>query len=63
MTICHHHGPCALIRFPEGGFVLVVKAIFLVRAFTGHVSLWLAILADTGVALLVIADATRLLRS
>ncbi|MES2595794.1 MAG: heavy metal translocating P-type ATPase [Verrucomicrobiota bacterium] len=42
-------------------FALVVKAIFLVLAFTGHTSLWLAILADTGATLLVIMNALRLL--
>jgi Cd2+/Zn2+-exporting ATPase len=45
------------------GFAIAVKVIFLVLAFTGHTSLWLAILADTGATLLVIANATRLLRS
>jgi Zn2+/Cd2+-exporting ATPase len=43
-------------------FALMVKAVFLVLAFTGHTSLWLAILADTGATLLVIANALRLLR-
>lgn len=42
-------------------FALAIKAIFLVLAFTGHTSLWLAILADTGATLLVIANALRLL--
>lgn len=42
-------------------FALVVKAIFLILAFTGHTSLWLAILADTGATLLVILNALRLL--
>lgn len=44
-------------------FALGIKAIFLVLAFTGHTSLWLAILADTGATLLVIANALRLLSS
>jgi Cd2+/Zn2+-exporting ATPase len=43
-------------------FALLVKAAFLVLAFTGHTSLWLAILADTGATLVVIANALRLLR-
>lgn len=42
-------------------FALGVKAIFLVLALTGHTSLWLAILADTGATLIVIANALRLL--
>jgi Cd2+/Zn2+-exporting ATPase len=44
------------------GFALAVKALFLFLAFTGHTSLWLAILADTGATLIVIANALRLLR-
>jgi Cd2+/Zn2+-exporting ATPase len=44
-------------------FALVVKAIFLILAFTGHTSLWLAILADTGATLLVIMNAMRLLHT
>lgn len=43
-------------------FALFVKAVFLVLAFTGHTSLWLAILADTGATLVVIANALRLLK-
>ena len=43
-------------------FAVVVKAVFLALALTGHTSLWLAILADTGATLLVIANALRLLR-
>jgi Cd2+/Zn2+-exporting ATPase len=43
-------------------FALTVKAIFLVLALLGYTSLWLAILADTGATLVVIANALRLLR-
>ena len=43
-------------------FALIVKAVFLVLALLGHTSLWLAILADTGATLVVIANALRLLR-
>ena len=50
-----------IIRF-NVGFAVLVKAVFLILAFTGHTSLWLAILADTGATLLVIANALRLLR-
>ena len=42
-------------------FALLIKAIFLVLAFTGQTSLWLAIPADTGATILVIANALRLL--
>ena len=43
-------------------FALGIKAVFLVLALLGHTSLWLAVLADTGATLLVIANALRLLR-
>jgi Zn2+/Cd2+-exporting ATPase len=41
---------------------LIVKAAFVVLAFTGKASLWSAIAADMGVSLLVIVNALRLLR-
>jgi len=43
-------------------FALAIKAVFLVLALLGHTSLWLAVLADTGATLLVVANALRLLR-
>ena len=42
---------------------LVVKVIFLVLAVSGYTSLWLAILADTGTSLVVVANGLRLLRT
>ncbi len=42
-------------------FALAVKALFLGLALVGYTSLWLAILADTGATLVVIANALRLL--
>jgi Cd2+/Zn2+-exporting ATPase len=42
---------------------LVVKAVFLALAVTGHATLWMAIVADTGASLLVIANGLRLLRT
>ncbi len=42
---------------------LAVKIAFLALAVSGHTSLWLAILADTGTSLLVIANGLRLLRT
>ncbi len=44
------------------GFALIVKAVFLILALLGHTSLWLAILADTGTTLIVIANALSLLK-
>ncbi len=50
-----------IIRF-NIAFALGIKALFLLLAMAGAASLWLAILADTGATLLVIANALRLLR-
>ena len=41
---------------------LEVKAVFAVLTLLGHASLWAAIAADTGVSLIVIANALRLLK-
>jgi Cd2+/Zn2+-exporting ATPase len=43
-------------------FALVVKAIFLAATLLGVATLWMAVFADTGAALLVIANGMRLLR-
>jgi Cd2+/Zn2+-exporting ATPase len=51
-----------IIRF-NISFALALKALFLALAVLGVTSLWLAILADTGATLLVVANALRLLRS
>lgn len=50
-----------VIRF-NIAFALGLKAIFLALTLTGHATLWLAILADTGATLFVVANALRLLR-
>jgi len=39
------------------------KALVMALALTGHATLWMAVFADTGVALIVIANGLRLLRS
>lgn len=51
----------AIIRF-NITFSLGLKLVFLILTLVGYASLWLAILADTGATLLVIANALRLLR-
>ncbi len=51
----------AIIRF-NVVFSLALKFIFLILTLSGFASLWLAILADTGATLLVVANALRLLR-
>ena len=43
-------------------FSLALKAAFLVMAVTGSATLWMAVVADTGASLIVIANALRLLR-
>jgi len=42
---------------------LVLKAVFLVAAMTGSATLWMAVLADTGASVIVVANALRLLRA
>jgi len=44
------------------GFSLVLKAAFLVMAIAGTATLWMAVAADMGASLLVVANALRLLR-
>jgi Cd2+/Zn2+-exporting ATPase len=51
-----------IIRF-NVTFALGIKALFLTLAFFGLAGLWLAILADTGATLLVIANSLRLLKN
>ena len=43
-------------------FALVVKAAFMVATLLGAATLWMAVFADTGAALIVIANGMRLLR-
>ena len=42
---------------------LVLKAAFLIMAITGSATLWMAVLADTGASVIVVANALRLLRA
>ena len=42
---------------------LVLKAAFLVLAIAGAATLWMAVLADTGASVIVVANALRLLRA
>jgi Cd2+/Zn2+-exporting ATPase len=44
------------------GFSIVLKAAFLVLAIAGVATLWMAVVADMGASLIVIANALRLLR-
>jgi Cd2+/Zn2+-exporting ATPase len=43
-------------------FSLVLKAAFLGMAVAGTATLWMAVVADTGASLIVVANALRLLR-
>ncbi|MEJ8543821.1 heavy metal translocating P-type ATPase [Brevibacillus borstelensis] len=44
-------------------FSLLVKVVFLLMILLGYSTLWMAVLADTGSSLIVIANGMRLLRS
>jgi Zn2+/Cd2+-exporting ATPase len=41
---------------------LGIKAVFLVLTFTGHATMWMAVFADMGASLLVVANGLRLLK-
>lgn len=41
---------------------LVVKAVFFALTFTGHATMWMAVFADVGTALLVVANGLRAMR-
>ncbi|MDX9731586.1 MAG: heavy metal translocating P-type ATPase [Bdellovibrionales bacterium] len=60
-AIEHGRKTLRIIRF-NISFALVTKAIFLVLGAFGYSSLWLAVAADMGATLLVIANSLRLLR-
>jgi Cd2+/Zn2+-exporting ATPase len=59
--IVHSRRASAIVR-QNISLSLAVKAVFVVLTFAGHASLWVAIAADMGVTLLVVANALRLLR-
>jgi Cd2+/Zn2+-exporting ATPase len=42
---------------------IVMKAAFVIAAVAGVATLWMAIVADTGASIVVIANALRLLRA
>jgi len=58
----HSRRTLGIIRF-NIYLSLAVKAVFVILTFAGAATLWGAIAADTGVSLLVVANALRLLRS
>ena len=43
-------------------FALAIKAIFLVLTLAGHGTMWMAVFADAGASLIVVANGLRLLR-
>lgn len=53
----------ALILIQNIVLALGIKAIFLVLTFTGQATMWMAVFADMGASLLVVANGLRLLRS
>ena len=44
-------------------FALLVKAVFALLAIAGLASMWMAVFADTGVTLLVVAWGMRLMKA
>lgn len=43
-------------------FSIIIKIVALVLIFPGYLTLWLAVLSDTGAAIIVILNALRLLK-
>lgn len=60
--ISHSRRTLAVIK-QNIAFALGLKALFIILTMLGLASLWLAILADTGATLLVVANGLRLLRT
>jgi Zn2+/Cd2+-exporting ATPase len=52
----------ANILFQNIALALGIKGIFLVLTFTGQATMWMAVFADMGASLLVVANGLRLLR-
>lgn len=61
IAIGHGKKTLSIIHF-NIGFALLTKAIFIVLGIAGYSSLWLAVAADMGATLLVIANSVRLLQ-
>ncbi|MFA6929676.1 MAG: heavy metal translocating P-type ATPase [Lentisphaeria bacterium] len=61
--LIHHSRHVMHVIRQNIAFALGVKAIFMLLAFAGAATLWMAIAADMGASLLVIANALRLLRN
>jgi Zn2+/Cd2+-exporting ATPase len=61
-TIHHGRRTLRVIQF-NIALAIAVKILFLTLAIAGHATLWLAIAADTGATLMVVANALRLLRT
>lgn len=59
-AIAHGRKALAIIRF-NISFALVIKAVFLTLGLFGLSNLWIAVAADMGASLLVIANSLRLL--
>lgn len=60
-TICHAQLSLRTVK-ANIAFALVTKFVFLILGLFGYSSLWLAVAADMGATLLVIAHSTRLLK-
>jgi len=45
------------------GVALSIKALFVILTFFGHTTMWMAVFADIGVSLMVVANGLRMLKS
>jgi Cd2+/Zn2+-exporting ATPase len=62
LLVRHSHAALRIIK-QNIAFALVTKAAFLIAAFTGHVTLWMAVAADMGATLIVTLNGLRMLRA
>lgn len=60
--LIHHARRTLAIIHQNIAASLAVKVVFVILTFLGHASLWAAIAADTGMSLLVVFNALRLLK-
>ena len=42
-------------------FALLIKLLVMILGFTGHANMWMAVFADTGVAMLCVSNSIRVL--
>ena len=52
-----------MVSYQNIAFALAIKAVVLVMGLLGHPNMWLAVIADSGTAMLLILNSIRLLNT